>query len=931
MCKLNKLFLTLLVALLVSLSQTNLNASSAYPGLINFIQPDSTKIRIFLKGDEKVKWAETEDGYTILFNSKGFYEYAVIQNNTDLIPSGVVAKNIEERTQNTTTILSSVQKHIRYSPSQVSMVKQIWKISQTDRENSNKAFPQTGSRKLVCLLIGFPDKAFTKTQTDFNNLFNQVGYSANSATGSVHDFFAESSYNQLNLSVTVAGPFTAANNMAYYGGNSGGQGTDLRPRELIAEAINLADPTVNFADFDNDNDGTVDGVYVIYAGYGEEGGGGANCIWAHAWNLVTPLVKDGKTISKYSCSSELSGVSGTITTAIGVICHEFGHVLGAPDYYDTDYETNGQYAGTGYWDLQASGSWNNNGRTPAQPNAYTKCYIYNWATATVISGAQTVTLNNSTQNSGSFFRYNTLTSNEFFLLENKQKLGFDGYVPGNGMLVYHVDENYIKANPSSINAGSHQGMYIIPASSTVANGIIVSDLVTLNSAGASFPGSTGKTAFTDTTTPNSISWAGTNTAKPITAVLEDNSTKTITLDFMGGTIGIAPTIQATNFSSSSITNNSMTLSWTRGNGNAVLVIAKAYREVNEIPGGANYIASSVFGNGTQLGNGNYVVYNGTGNSVTLSSLVAGTTYYYAIYEYNTAPNTYLTHALTGNTSTTGTCSYCISSGTVKYSTSITSVGLNTINNVTAKPAGYNDYSGLTTTVTKNSTYNLTVKLNTDGDFEIHAFAWIDWNHNCDFSDPGEIYDLGYATNVTSGITSLSPLNISVPSTALLGNTRMRISAKFGIDPTPCESNFDGEVEDYTINVVTPCVPPTIQATTFTSSTIANNSMTLGWTRGNGNAVIVVARAGSAVDVDPSGGTSYIANSAFGSGTQIGTGNFVIYNGTGSSVNLTSLTSAMNYYYSIYEYNSTTNCYLGSAEKLSQYLNIKLDENRLFGL
>jgi len=103
MCKLNKLFLTLLVALLVSLSQTNLNASSAYPGLINFIQPDSTKIRIFLKGDEKVKWAETEDGYTILFNSKGFYEYAVIQNNTDLIPSGVVAKNIEERTQNTTT------------------------------------------------------------------------------------------------------------------------------------------------------------------------------------------------------------------------------------------------------------------------------------------------------------------------------------------------------------------------------------------------------------------------------------------------------------------------------------------------------------------------------------------------------------------------------------------------------------------------------------------------------------------------------------------------------------------------------------------------------------------------------------------------------------------------------------------------------------
>ena len=508
MQRLNKLYLMLLVALLVSVSQNFLNASTAYPGLIKFMQPDSSTIRIFLKGDEKVKWAETEDGYTILFNSKGFYEYAVANSESNIVLSGVLAKDIEKRTPNTKTLLSSVQKHIRYSSSQVSMVKQIWNITKSERDNSSKSFPQTGSRKLVCLLIGFPDKAFTKTQTDFNNLFNQVGYSANLATGSVHDFFAESSYNQLNLTVTVAGPFTAANNMAYYGGNSGGQGTDLRPRELVAEAIDLADPTVNFADFDNDNDGTVDGVYVIYAGYGEEAGGGANTIWAHAWNLASPVTKDGKTISKYSCSCELSGASGMTTTAIGVICHEFGHVLGAPDYYDTDYETNGQYAGTGYWDLQASGSWNNNGRTPAQPNAYTKCYIYNWATATVLSGAQTLTLNNSTQNSGSFYRFNTATANEYYLLENKQNFGFDSFVPGKGLLIYHVDENYIASNSYGINAGSHQGMYIIPANSTSANGIVVSDVMTLNSTGAPYPGSTGKTSFTDTTTPNSISWAG---------------------------------------------------------------------------------------------------------------------------------------------------------------------------------------------------------------------------------------------------------------------------------------------------------------------------------------------------------------------------------------------------------------------------------------
>ena len=203
-------------------------------------------------------------------------------------------------------------------------MKSIWDIKSTEGQ---KAFPTTGNRKLICILIGFKDKAFTKTKTDFDNLFNQVGYNAGGATGSVKDFYLENSYNQFNLTVDVAGPYTASQNMSYYGANDA-SGNDVRPRELVLEAINFADPTVNFANYDNDNDGTVDGVYIIYAGYGEEAGGGANAIWAHAWQ-ISPVVRDGKTISKYSCSAELRGSSGTTITAIGVICHEFGHVLGA--------------------------------------------------------------------------------------------------------------------------------------------------------------------------------------------------------------------------------------------------------------------------------------------------------------------------------------------------------------------------------------------------------------------------------------------------------------------------------------------------------------------------------------------------------------------------------------------------------------------------
>ena len=110
---------------------------------------------------------------------------------------------------------------------------------------------------------------------------------------SVYDFFYESSYGQLRLNVDVFGPYTASNTMAYYGANDV-SGNDLRPRELVTEAVNLADAGgANFALYDNDGNGTVDGVYVIYAGYGEEAGGGADCIWAHAWG-ITPVTKDGK-------------------------------------------------------------------------------------------------------------------------------------------------------------------------------------------------------------------------------------------------------------------------------------------------------------------------------------------------------------------------------------------------------------------------------------------------------------------------------------------------------------------------------------------------------------------------------------------------------------------------------------------------------------
>ncbi|MFD0990352.1 reprolysin-like metallopeptidase [Mariniflexile jejuense] len=146
---------------------------------------------------------------------------------------------------------------------------------------------------------------------------------------------------------------------------------------------------------------------------------------------------------------------------------------------------------------------------------------------------------------------------------------------------------------------------------------------------------------------------------------------------------------------------------------------------------------------------------------------------------------------------------CASVANTEYETSTTSVQFNTINNNSAKPSGYSNYTNISTNVNRNSSYNLTVKANTDGDFITSTKVWIDWNQNCSFNDAGEEYNLGDASNVANGTTGNSPRSITVPLTALLGNTIMRVSTKFKDDgqPTACENGFDGEVEDYTLNIM----------------------------------------------------------------------------------------------------------------------------------
>ncbi len=621
MRKFHYLFLTLV---LVALGTTTALAVPANPNPVEITQPDGTKITVQLKGDEKIKWAQTLDGYSILFNKEGIYEYAVKNEKGDLVPSGVKVKMPEDQTIEEKSLLNKLEKGLFYSKSQVELMHSIWSIKEKEGE---KAFPTTGNRNLVCILVGFTDKAFTKTQSDFNNLFNQVGYTTGGATGSVKDYYLENSYTQFNLTVDVAGPYTLAQNMAYYGANDS-YGNDVRPRTMVTEAVNLANASVNYANYDNDSDGYVDAVYVIFAGYGEEAYGPANAIWSHA-SGITPVYLDGKYVSRYSCSPELSGNSGTTITRIGVICHEFGHVLGAPDYYDTDYaESGGEFDGTGGWDLMAGGSWNNGGATPAHHNAYTKTYTYGWASVTTLSSPAIITLNNSVDNSDSFYRINTTTSNEFFLIENRYKHKFDASLPGSGMMIYHVHSGYASAAYNNIiNIGHPLKMYPVSANATIDPTATITSYGTINSTSCPWPYSS-KTSFTDATLPSSKSWAGANTAKPITNLTRNATAKTVTFYFMGGVIE-----WPTNFESTPISSSQIDLSWNKTNGKDVL-LAYSLDGVFGTPSATNYVA------GNAISGGGTVIYAGGNETFSHTDLDINVKYYYKIWSKLTSTPTW---------------------------------------------------------------------------------------------------------------------------------------------------------------------------------------------------------------------------------------------------------------------------------------------------
>ena len=279
----------------------------------------------------------------------------------------------------------------------------------------------TGNKKAIMILVNFSDVKYKASHTNalFQKIANEENYTEGKFKGSMADYFKAQSRGKFELDFDVVGPVTVSKKQSYYGQNDSDD-NDMYPGELVVEAVNLAKQQItDWTPYDWDGDGYVDQVYVVYAGKGEADGGAETTIWPHAFDLNSAkkygdgsgpvTVGTNLKVNSYACGPELNGTTGDIT-GIGVMCHEYSHCLGYPDFYDIDY-SGGQ--GMGSWDLMDQGSYNGDSYVPAGYTSYERWFA-GWETPVELSADDVeVTAMKSLQNGGeSYIIYNDKNANE---------------------------------------------------------------------------------------------------------------------------------------------------------------------------------------------------------------------------------------------------------------------------------------------------------------------------------------------------------------------------------------------------------------------------------------------------------------------------------------------------------------------------------------
>ena len=427
-------------------------------------QPDGSTFTAVQRGTGAVVYLETVDGYTVLPDPHdGTYRLALEGPDGRLLLTDVAAADPGERSDEDARLTGSLKPHARLSGAPLHTV-----VADYARQTSSAAapadhdpygdpphehdvdgpdaavhrrtggFPALGTHRALMLLIDFPDAPAAYTVADIERMCNEEGYDRNGQTGSFRDYYRDVSYGQLTVDTEVQPWATAEHPRAHYGIQDYDDRDYSKAPVLVREAVDAAEARgLDFSQFDGDGDGDVDMVLVIHAGRGAEESRDPDDIWSHRWGLGQHHVKyDGVRVYDYIIQPEIYRGQGQLAN-IGVLVHEFGHALGLPDLYDIDYSTQG----ISTWGVMAGGTWANSGRTPTQPSAWSKAAL-GWTTPAELAPADAGTVTGLLPTGRAAGAYQLLTPepDEYFLVEARERTGWDRFLPAAGVLVYHVDE-----------------------------------------------------------------------------------------------------------------------------------------------------------------------------------------------------------------------------------------------------------------------------------------------------------------------------------------------------------------------------------------------------------------------------------------------------------------------------------------------------------
>lgn len=478
------------------------HAVPADPAPRKVMQADGSWITVCKTGDEHGSVIRTLDGYPLFFNKlTGNFEYASATQPA-VKGSGIVAADEGKRSPEAISYLSTLDKTTA-TRAAMSRRSPRYARSAVQRVRIND-YPTIGKHKALVILVEFSDTKFSTVDGDpfgyYDGLLNQPGFTyKNGANGSARDYYDACSYGKFAPEFDVVGPVTLPHEAGYYGENVikevDGQFysfMDDRMGEFLTDACNAADALVDFSQYDENNDGAVDNIYFFYAGYGEADSYNDDAIWPHSGTLdeswSVDLSLDGVKISRYACSNEINGgTMAPMPVGIGTFVHEFAHVLGLADHYDTA-GTSGR-TGVNDWDVMAGASYNDNQNTPPAFSAFERAEL-GWLDYTDITPTTEGLLSVPPLIDGNK-AYRIVVpgteGREYFIFENRINKSWDRTLPAFGMLVWHIDMDEAAWWNNTVNTDpTHQRIDLVEADGTENS---------MSYAGDVFPGSKGVTSF----------------------------------------------------------------------------------------------------------------------------------------------------------------------------------------------------------------------------------------------------------------------------------------------------------------------------------------------------------------------------------------------------------------------------------------------------